>query len=380
MDNQKSKHMNATKSQKKLNNLASKNGTKPSFKNLPKGADALLIALNTPAPNNHWGIPVLLWGKPGMGKSSFIESLARPDFPVVTLIASLHDPTDFSGLPVFKDDRVHFARPEWMDAFAATGQGILFLDELTTAPPAVQAALLRVVLERRVGFHKLPDGVRIVAAANPPEMNHGWELSLPLRNRFLHIEWELTPSVFINGQVKGFPKIDFPSPDLKRFKHYLEKIKKITCAFLKEYPDTLYKESAEDQSVATPRSWEFAQRLLATSFATNFVSHEEIDIEELRLELLKGTLGKGVALNFYPYFKNAYIMDPEEILSGKIVMGKLSEDQILTLFHAFESHIKKSSGSLYNYLPSKINELYASSTQNSPKLPEDQNQTMSQSN
>jgi predicted AAA+ superfamily ATPase len=53
--------------------------------NLPHGALELLIALQTPSPKGHRGIPVLVWGQPGVGKSSFIEQLARPDYPVVTI-------------------------------------------------------------------------------------------------------------------------------------------------------------------------------------------------------------------------------------------------------------------------------------------------------
>ena len=59
------------------------------------------------------------------------------------------------------------APPDWAVRLVRAGRGLLFLDELSTAPPAVQAALLRVVLERRVGALQLPPGVRIVAAANP---------------------------------------------------------------------------------------------------------------------------------------------------------------------------------------------------------------------
>lgn len=62
------------------------------------------------------------------------------------------------------------------------GAGYLFLDELSTAPPAVQAAMLGVALERRVGDLVLPRAVQVVAAANPPERAaDGWDLSPPWR-------------------------------------------------------------------------------------------------------------------------------------------------------------------------------------------------------
>lgn len=70
---------------------------------LPSGALELLIALATPSPKGYLGVPALVWGTPGTGKSTFIESLQQQNFPFVTMIASLHDPTDFSGLPMQVD-------------------------------------------------------------------------------------------------------------------------------------------------------------------------------------------------------------------------------------------------------------------------------------
>lgn len=102
---------------------------------IPQGATELILALATLAPKGYWGVPALVWGKPGTGKSTFIESLAQHDFPVFTIIASLHDPTDFSGLPVHDNGRMRFLPPDWTELFKERQHGILFLDELTTAPP-----------------------------------------------------------------------------------------------------------------------------------------------------------------------------------------------------------------------------------------------------
>src|SRR3954471_6329845 len=96
-------------------------------------------------------VPMLLWGDPGTGKSSVVRALAADlGIPHEVVIASIREPSDFAGLPVVADGSVRFAPPSWARRLADEGRGVLFLDELSTAPPAVQAALLRVVLERTV--------------------------------------------------------------------------------------------------------------------------------------------------------------------------------------------------------------------------------------
>src|SRR5262249_51485082 len=137
------------------------------------------------------GVPVLLWGSPGTGKTSAVVALgASLGWPVETVIGSIREPSDFAGLPVVSDGSVSLSPPSWATRLCAAGRGLLFFDELTTAPPAVQAAMLRVVLERVVGDTHLPAGVRVVAAANPPdEAADGWELSAPLANRLVHLDW-----------------------------------------------------------------------------------------------------------------------------------------------------------------------------------------------
>ena len=68
-----------------------------------------------------------------------------------TVLGSLREPSDFAGLPVVREHGVTLEAPAWAKELVAGGGGYLFLDELTTSPPAVQAAMLAVALDLTVG-------------------------------------------------------------------------------------------------------------------------------------------------------------------------------------------------------------------------------------
>lgn len=156
-------------------------------------------------------VPVLLWGAPGIGKSSLVNSMARAEgLHLETVITSVREPSDLAGLPVVSDGGVRLAPPAWAVNLNTDEGGLLFLDELSSAPPAVQAAALRVTLDRVVGDLALPRSVRVIAAANPPEhAADGWDLPAPAANRFLHIDHAPTHETWIDGMLSGFP---LPAP------------------------------------------------------------------------------------------------------------------------------------------------------------------------
>src|ERR1700744_5554724 len=167
------------------------------------GQDATVAALTVAVAAR---VPVLLWGAPGTGKTSAIRAMAdAAGLPCETVIASIREPSDFAGLPVVVGQGVRFAPPAWAQRLAAAGRGLPFLGELSTAPPALQAALVRVVVERVVADLDLPAEVAVVAAANPPEQAaDGWDLSAPLANRLCHLAWEINPRVVADGVAGGW--------------------------------------------------------------------------------------------------------------------------------------------------------------------------------
>lgn len=309
---------------------------------LPTGATALLIALATPSPQGLTGIPVLLWGRPGVGKSSFIEGLATGQLAVTTLIASIHDPTDFSGLPLLADGKVSYAVPRWVDDFNDTPDGILFLDELSTAPPSVQSALLRVVFERKVGFHPLPAGVRIVAAANPPDlMVGGWELSPPLRNRFVHLQWDISTDLYVHALSNGWANGTLPTIDQAAHAARLRSYQARIAGFLRVKPDALNANPEENKfGFASPRSWDFTAALLASADLLGYQLHDEANNQVL-FELTTGCLGEAVALMLLEYLRNLRLPDPAEVLAGKVAPepANLNDSELYVFFASLNDHL-----------------------------------------
>ncbi|TDC62015.1 AAA family ATPase, partial [Streptomyces hainanensis] len=263
-------------------------------------------------------LPVLLWGEPGIGKTAALTQLAAAlDLPLTTVIASVHEPSDFAGLPVVGDDPaeqgVPLAPPDWAVRLARTGRGLLFLDELSTAPPAVQAALLRLVLERRVGALRLPPGVRIVAAANPRgSAADGWELSPPLANRFVHLQWAHDHEVVVRGLGGTWPLATLPRLAPQQLPEAVDFARRAVCGLLTGRPGLVHRlpdnETRRGGAWPSPRSWEMALRLVA--FATAAGSSRDV----LSL-LVRGTVGDGPGLELLAYLDRMDLPDPESLLA-----------------------------------------------------------------
>ncbi|MEV7602317.1 MoxR family ATPase [Kitasatospora sp. NPDC089797] len=263
-------------------------------------------------------LPVLLWGEPGIGKTAALNHLAEAlDLPLTTVIASVHEPSDFSGLPIVGDDPaqqgVPLAPPDWAVRLVRAGHGLLFLDELSTAPPAVQAALLRLVLERRIGSLRLPPGVRIVAAANPrSSAADGWELSPPLANRFVHLPWVHDHEVVVRGLGGVWPVATLPRLDPAQLPAAVRLARRAVCGLLAARPELVHRlptdETRRGGAWPSPRSWDMTLRLIA--FATAAGSSREV----LSL-LVRGTVGDGPGLELMASMDRMDLPDPEQLLA-----------------------------------------------------------------
>ncbi|EPD62152.1 AAA family ATPase [Streptomyces sp. HGB0020] len=304
--------------------------THPAASQLDVAADLLTLLRNTttePRPDIQLealtlavaaDLPVLLWGEPGIGKTAALTQLAEAlDLPLTTVIASVHEPSDFAGLPVVGDDPaeqgVPMAPPDWAVRLVRAGRGLLFLDELSTAPPAVQAALLRLVLERRIGALRLPPGVRIVAAANPrSSAADGWELSPPLANRFVHLQWTHDHEVVVRGLGGIWPRAALPRLSPEKLPEAVEFARRAVCALLTARPKLVHQlptsETRRGGPWPSPRSWEMTLSLIA--FATAAGSSRDV----LAL-LVRGTVGDGPGLELLAGLDRLDLPDPEVLLA-----------------------------------------------------------------
>ncbi len=192
--------------------------------------------------------PVMLWGPPGVGKSDIIAQVAQKhDVPLLDIRLSQMEPSDLRGIPFRQGDLVEWAVPAMLPDAERHGEtGILFLDEITSAPPSVSAAAYQLILDRRLGQYEIPEGWAIFAAGNRQgDRGVTYTMPAPLANRFSHFEIELNLDDWVAWA-------------------YANGIDERIIAFLRFRPEMLFDFDPAHNPVAfpSPRSWEFAHRAL----------------------------------------------------------------------------------------------------------------------
>lgn len=259
------------------------------------------------------GIPTILWGGPGEGKTSVVTATAvELGLHLEVVLASVREPTDFAGLPVVNGGRVSLAPPDWAQRLAESERPAVFFDEVSCAAPATQAALLRVCCDRVVGDLALPANTVILAAANPANIAaDGWELASPMANRFCHLDWRLPADVVATGFLEGWPAPRVPvlPDDLKPFR--AQALAQIS-SYLRVRPgdvSVLPKDPVQaGRAFPTPRTWEYAAQLMAVCAASG-VS------EEVRRVVVSGVVGEAAALQLLTYLAELDLPDPEAVVA-----------------------------------------------------------------
>jgi len=243
--------------------------------------------------------PVFLWGPPGIGKSDVVTEIAHEmGGAIIDLRMAQMEPTDIRGIPYFNKDngKMDWAPPvELPDEEFASQYPIvvLFLDEMNSASPAVQAAGYQLILNRRVGKYHLPDNVVIVAAGNrDSDKGVTYRMPMPLANRFIHLEMK---------------------PDFASWQNWAvdKKIHKDVVGYLSFAKQDLYDFDSKSSSraFATPRSWCFVSDLLVD---------DDMDTDT-QFNLISGAIGEGLAVKFAAHRRlSGRMPQPSDILSGKV--------------------------------------------------------------
>ena len=291
------------------------------------------------------GIPVLLWGGPGIGKTSFVNAVTKHTNRFgVTVIASIREPSDFAGLPIVQDNAVdgqlvRLAAPQWAIELIKNNGGILFLDELSTAPPTVQAALLRVILERQVGEVTLPNDTWIIGAANPVDTSSGtWLLSAALANRMLHIDWSLSVDAWVEGMINGFETLKGLIELPRDWRSGIPASRSIIASFIRHKPTMLYNRPEDMESAGkawpSPRTWDMASTVHTAARAAKLDKDNE-------LALLQSTVGEGAALEYHTWERALDLVDPEyAIKNSSTVKFPKRSDQVFAMLVSVVAYAK----------------------------------------
>lgn len=300
----------------------------------------LHAAFFCPISRGRWGLPLLLWGPPGVGKTAVINALGRKfGLPVEVLSPGERGEGAFGVVPVptqaasakrAKDVeeenplRLSYPAPDWTDR--VNHGGIVFVDEMTCAPPALQPPLLGLIQERRIGSFTLGARVRVLGAANPPEQAAGgWDLAAPVANRLGHITWG-APEVdawsdwlLSGGADNEEEEVDSLKEEARVMASWdvaFARAKGLASAFLKRRPELLMKQpQAGDPNGSkawpSPRSWENAVRAMAAA-EIHELNSEEAD------DLMGAFVGLGVASEMAEFRAQTDLPDPEDVLEERI--------------------------------------------------------------
>lgn len=191
--------------------------------------------------------PLMVWGAPGLGKSSIIRELAR-EYQVGFLDIRLaqREPVDIRGLPVPDKDGVKWlVSSEWPRD--PDSRGIILFDELTAADRSLQVAAYELILDRRLGdLYSVPEGWYICAAGNRTEDRAvSTTMSSALANRFLHVELESDVDCWSKWAIS-------------------HDVHPATIGFLRARPELLFAQKDEnlERGWPSPRSWERVSSML----------------------------------------------------------------------------------------------------------------------
>lgn len=275
--------------------------------------------------------PLFIAGPPGIGKSDIVAEVARQQGrPLIDIRLPLLEATDIRGLPhlaevtirdkngdvVYNELNVPLTEKifKWSNPTDLptdpNSNALVFFDEMSAAPPSVQAATYQVILNRRIGTYELPKDVVIVAAGNRvKDKGVAYNMPTPLANRFIHANLEVN---FDDWQEWAM----------------VNRIHEQVVGYLSFQPNELFDfdPRRESYAFATPRSWSFVSQLLMdpSGKGDTELPHDILSA------LVKGTVGEGPAIKFMAYRKQAAnLPKARDILDGVVTKLNVKQTDIM---------------------------------------------------
>lgn len=240
----------------------------------------------------------MVTSSPGIGKSAIMKKIANDmNLMLIDVRLSTAEPTHIGGLPFMVGDKAKlmpfnelFPTEDVQIPLNHKGKPyagfLLFLDEITSANRATQAAAYQLVLDRMVGTKKLHPRVVIAAAGNKLDDRAVVNpMSTALQSRMVHLS--LVPNVDVWAKNVAIPENYDP---------------RIT-AFLHAYPNYLmnFDPNHEEKTFAAPRTWSFANSILKAAGKRSISS---------LVPILAGTISGSVASKFIAFCDNMHEVTP----------------------------------------------------------------------
>jgi len=264
-------------------------------------------------------VPLYIWGTMGIGKSSVVKEFSKElanemklefleaeadgeeKFSFIDVRLSQLEPSDLRGIPTIDKDNKQtiWYIPKWLPSNPKS-KGILFFDELNLSPPSIQASAYQLILDRKIGDYKLPDGWVIFSAGNTSEDKANiFDIPKPLANRFVHINLEKpNREDWVKWALENGIETDI-------------------CMYIENHPSALHNFNKNDKSeaFATPRTWEYCSKLIKDNKSNE-------DIFEI---LVASAVGEGLAHEFITFVKLKKKIDVAELLKNPIKAKEIKD-------------------------------------------------------
>lgn len=224
------------------------------------------------------------------------------------------------------------------------GSGVWFLDELSSARPAVQASFLGATLMRRAGGLQLPPGIRVIAAGNPADSAAGgWELEPPMANRFAHFDVEIpTDSQWTNWLLsKGKQELE----NIEDGEHKVRSnwgthepvVKGLIAGFRTTKAAPLYELPPEGhknrgRSWPSPRTWAFATQAFITC---RCLGHDD----QFAMKIVEACVGEGAAEALATWLLHADIPHPRNVLIHGWTPDKTRLDRCVAVYTSIAHYV-----------------------------------------